>query len=269
MLKEPIPNTHLKPSFDFSQVALALVATCLVLRCYFNNPSHTPVPNWVRHVVLGWMARLTKVPVKKILHGIDPKESSKKTPSTEENETSDPGPAIHKKIPNTSQNHLSSSQQLHVKTTSVNVPGDIQPRLNLLPAIQRIRNTHHRLSMPPVYDNIHIGGAMNDLISSRTASRINLAESPSQHVIPNVKSTDDVTGADHVTKTLLETQTAMSKDVREVVRYIQDQEMGDLMKEEWQLIAVIIDKFFLWMFLIILCVSTVVIFMQAPSYAWR
>lgn len=269
MLKEPIPNTHLKPSFDFSQVALALVATCLVLRCYFNNPSHTPVPNWVRHVVLGWMARLTKVPVKKILHGIDPKESSKKTPSTEENETSDPEPAIHKKIPNTSQNHLSSSQQFHVKTTSVNVPGDIQPRLNLLPAIQRIRNTHHRLSMPPVYDNIHIGGAMNDLISSRTASRINLAESPSQHVIPNVKSTDDVTGADHVTKTLLETQTAMSKDVSEVVRYIQDQEMGDLMKEEWQLIAVIIDKFFLWMFLIILCVSTVVIFMQAPSYAWR
>ena len=118
-LKEPITNTHLKLSFDFSQVAMALVATCLVLRCYFNNPSHTPVPNWVRHVVLGWMARLTKVPVKKILHGIDPKESLKKTPSTststEENETSAPEPAVHKKIANTSQNHLSSSQQLHVK----------------------------------------------------------------------------------------------------------------------------------------------------------
>jgi len=256
------------------EVALALVATCLVLRCYFNNPSHTPVPNWVRHIVLGWMARLTKVPVKKILHGIDPKESSKKTPttststSTEENETPDPEPVVHKKIPNSSQNHLSSSQQLHVKPASLNVPGDIQPRLNLLPAIQRIRNSSHRLSMPPIYDNIHIGGAMNDLISGRTASRLNLSESASQHVIPNVKSTDDVTGTDHVTRTLLETQTALSKDVSEVVRYIQDQEMGDLMKEEWQLIAVIIDKFFLWMFLIILCVSTVVIFMQAPSYAW-
>ena len=216
------------------------------------------------------MARLTKVPVKKILHGIDPKESSKNAPSTstEENEAPDPEPVVHKKIPNASQNHLSSSQQLHLRPSTLNVPGDIQPRLNLLPAIQRIRNTHHRLSMPPVYDNIHIGGAMNDLISSRTASRINLTESASQHVIPNVKSTDDVTGTDHVTRTLLETQAAMSKDVSEVVRYIQDQEMGDLMKEEWQLIAVIIDKFFLWMFLIILCVSTVAIFMQAPSYAW-
>ncbi|KAL9968564.1 hypothetical protein ACROYT_G020672 [Oculina patagonica] len=206
------------------EVALALVATCLVLRCYFNNPSHTPVPNWVRHIVLGWMARLTK---------------------------------------------MSSSQQLHLKHTSPNLPGDIQPRLNLLPAIQRVRNTTHRLSMPPVYDNIQIGGAMNDLITSRAASRINLAEHDSQPVLNNVRSSDDVTtGTDHVTRTLLESQAALSKDVAEMVRYIQDQEMGDLMKEEWQLIAAIIDKFFLWMFLIILCVSTVVIFMQAPSYAW-
>lgn len=247
-------------------MALALVATCLVLRCYFNNPSHTPVPNWVRHIVLGWMARLTKVPVKKILHGIDPKESLKKARSTDENENLDPEHSVHKKIPNTSRNHLSSSQQLHFKAMSPNLPGDIQPRLNLLPAIQRVRNTTHRLSMPPVYDNIQIGGAMNDLISSRAASRINLAEPASLH---NVRSTDDLSaGTDHVTRTLLESQAALSKDVAEMVRYIQDQEMGDLMKEEWQLIAAIIDKFFLWMFLIILCVSTVVIFMQAPSYAW-
>ncbi|XP_078356475.1 neuronal acetylcholine receptor subunit alpha-10-like, partial [Oculina patagonica] len=251
------------------EVALALVATCLVLRCYFNNPSHTPVPNWVRHIVLGWMARLTKVPVKKILHGIDPKESLRRAQSTDENENLSPEPIVHKKIPNTTRNQMSSSQQLHLKHTSPNLPGDIQPRLNLLPAIQRVRNTTHRLSMPPVYDNIQIGGAMNDLITSRAASRINLAEHDSQPVLNNVRSSDDVTtGTDHVTRTLLESQAALSKDVAEMVRYIQDQEMGDLMKEEWQLIAAIIDKFFLWMFLIILCVSTVVIFMQAPSYAW-
>ena len=245
------------------------MATCLVLRCYFNNPSHTPVPNWVRHVVLGWMARLTKVPVKKILHGIDPKETLKKAKSTDENENLGPDPVIHKKIPNTSRNHLSSSQQLHIKHLSPNLPGDIQPRLNLLPAVQRARNTTHRLSMPPVYDNIQLGGAMNDLISTRAASRINLAGSAPQQVFSNVRSTDDVTGTDHVTRTMLESQDALSKDVAEIVRYIQDQEMGDLMKEEWQLIAAIIDKFFLWMFLIILSVSTVVIFMQAPSYAWN
>lgn len=244
---------------------MALVATCLVLRCYFNNPSHTPVPNWVRHVVLGWMARLTKVPVKKILHGIDPKEPSKNDPNTDENDNSEPETIIHRKIPNTSGNHLSSSQQQHFKHASPNLPGDIQPRLNLLPSIQRVRNVH-RLSMPHVYDSIQMGGAMNDLITSRN----NLVETAphSQHIFTNMKSTEDVTGTDSVTRTLLETHTNLAKDVGEVVRYIQDQEMGDRLKEEWQLIAVIIDKFFLWLFLFILCVSTVIIFMQAPSYAW-
>lgn len=248
-------------------MALALVATCLVLRCYFNNPTHTPVPNWVRHIVLGWMARLCKVPVKKILHGIDPTQSSKKEP--DENENSEPEPVVHKKIPNTSRNHISSSQQLHIKHLTPNLPGDIQPRINLLPSIQR--RSMHRLSMPPIYDNIQVGGAMNDLISSRAPSRINLAEpaTSSQPIFMNVKSTDDVTGTDNVTRALLETQTALAKDVNEMVRYIQDQEMGDLMKEEWQLIAAIIDKFFLWMFLLILCFSTVAIFMQAPSYVWK
>ncbi|KAJ7363585.1 hypothetical protein OS493_009745 [Desmophyllum pertusum] len=249
------------------QVALALVATCLVLRCYFNNPTHTPVPNWVRHIVLGWMARLCKVPVKKILHGIDPTDSSKKEP--DENENLEPESVVHKKIPNTSRNHISSSQQLHIKHLTPNLPGDIQPRINLLPSIQR--RSMHRLSMPPIYDNIQVGGAMNDLISSRAPSRINLAEpaTSSQPIFMNVKSTDDVTGTDNVTRALLETQTALAKDVNEMVRYIQDQEMGDLMKEEWQLIAAIIDKFFLWMFLLILCFSTVAIFMQAPSYVWK
>lgn len=251
------------------EVALALVATCLVLRCYFNNPSHTPVPNWVRHIVLGWMARLTKVPVKKILDGIDPKESSKKDPKQDENDISEPGNVVQGKIPNTSRRNSSRDHLSHI---SPNLPGDIQPRLNLLPSIQRARNAN-RLSMPHFYDGIQVGGAMNDLISSHAASRHNLLDiappSHSKHVFANhVKSADDVRGtADGVTRQLLETQTNLAKDVAEVVRYIQDQEMSDLMKEEWQLIAIIIDKFFLWLFLFILCVSTVIIFMQAPSYA--
>ena len=251
-------------------MALALVATCLVLRCYFNNPSHTPVPNWVRHIVLGWMARLTKVPVKKILDGIDPKESSKKDPKQDENDISEPGNVVQGKIPNTSRHNSSRDHLSHI---SPNLPGDIQPRLNLLPSIQRARNAN-RLSMPHFYDGIQVGGAMNDLISSHAASRHNLLDiappSHSKHVFANhVKSADDVRGTtDGVTRQLLETQTNLAKDVAEVVRYIQDQEMSDLMKEEWQLIAIIIDKFFLWLFLFILCVSTIIIFMQAPSYAW-
>ena len=261
------------------QVALALVATCLVLRCYFNNPSHTPVPNWVRHVVLGWMARLTRVPVKKILHGIDPKEPSQAKPTTDKNANVEPEPIVHKKIPNIA--HVSSSQHIHLKNSEPTLSGDLHPHLNLLRVKQA---AHNRYSMPPIFDNL--GGAFRDglhnhmpsrfasSVASRAASRVqsrnNLLDGDSQSLLPNVnvKSADDITDIDPTTRKLLETQASLSKDVSEMVRFIQDQEKGDLMKEEWQLIAAIIDKFFLWLFLFILCISTVVIFMQAPSYAW-
>lgn len=248
------------------QVALALVATCLVLRCYFNNPSHTPVPNWVRHVVLGWMARLTRVPVKKILHGIDPKESSQSKSSTDENGNLEAETVVHKKIPNNTS-RVPSSQHIHLKTSEPTLPGELHPHLNLL----RVKQAQNRYSMPPIYDNL--GGALRDGMHTHAPSlphsRNNLFDVGSQPVVMNLKSHDDVVDTDHVTRTLLETQATLSKDVGEMVRYIQEQEKGELMKEEWQLIAAIIDKFFLWLFLFILCISTVVIFMQAPSYAWE
>jgi len=258
------------------EVALALVATCLVLKCYFNNPSHTPVPNWVRHVVLVWLARLTRVPVKKILHGIDPNDPSPSMPATDENANLEHETVLHKKIPNIKTSTVPSSHHIHLKNSEPTLNGDLHPHLNLLRAKQMHNN---RYSMPPIYDNL--GGAWKEgphyhlptrpvsRALSHAHSRNNLNDVDSQPLLTNIKSADDLTGTDHVTRTLLETQTSLSKDVAEVVRFIQDQEKCDLMKEEWQLIATIIDKFFLWLFLFILGVSTVVIFMQAPSYAWE
>lgn len=253
---------------------MALVATCLVLRCYFNNPSHTPVPNWVRHVVLVWLARLVRVPVKKILHGIDPKESSQSKPTTDENANLEPEPVVHRKIPNISAVQMPSSQNLHLKNSEPTLAGDLHPHLNIL-RVKQVQN--NRYSMPPMYDNL--GGALKDGLlyhthshtrtSSRIHSRVNLNDVDSQPNVTNTKPADEETDIDHVTRSLLETQGQISRDVAEMVRYIQDQERGEFMKEEWQLIAAIIDKFFLWLFLFILAISTTVIFMQAPSYAWQ
>lgn len=226
------------------------------------------------------MARLTRVPVKKILHGIDAKEPTQpKLPTTDENDNVEPEAAVHKKIPNISR--LQSSSHSHFKNSESSLSGDLHPHLNLLRVKAAANNRH---SMPPIFDNL--GGAFRDGISnhfrmpsrlqqSRTASRANsrnnLLDNEPQPLLTNVhvKSADDVTDADPTKRTLLETQSSLSKDVGEIVRYIRDQERGDLMKEEWQLVAAIIDKFFLWLFFFILCLSTVVIFMQAPSYAWE
>lgn len=253
------------------EVALALVATCLVLRCYFNNPSHTPVPNWVRHVVLVWMARLTRVPVKKILHGVDPKDSSQSKRATNANENLE----TQMKIPNIAPVQLASTQHLHLKNSEATLHGELNPHLNLLRAKQ-IQNNRH--SMPPVYDNL--GGAVSDGMllhatcrlshsPSHAHSRVNLLEPDSKPVLTKKTSADEEVESEQVTRSMLETQGQIAKDIAQMLRYIQEQENGELLKEEWQLIAAIIDKFFLWLFLVIVAFSTVVIFMQAPSYAWE
>lgn len=216
------------------------------------------------------------MPVKKILHGIDPKESSRSQPTEDENANLEHEPVLHKKIPNTVHVQMPSVPHLQLKNSEPTLPGDVHPYLNL----PRAKEIHRkRYSMPPIFDNL--GGALKDgtfyngrgrshsLIPSRVHSRNNLNEVDSQLIFTNVKKADEEVDTDQATRTMLETQGQISKDVSEMVRYIQEQEKGELMKEEWQLIAAIIDKFFLWLFLFILAISTVVIFMQAPSYAWE
>ena len=222
------------------------------------------------------MARLTRVPVKKILHGIDPKESPRSQPTTDGNANLEPESVLQKKIPNTVHVQMPSTQHLHLKNSEPTLPGDVHPYLNL-PRAKEIHNK--RYSMPPIFDNL--GGALKDgtlcngggrshsLFPSRVHSRNNLNDVDSQPILTNVKKTEEEADTDQATRTMLETQGQICKDVSEMVRYIQEQERGELMKEEWQLIAAIIDKFFLWLFLFILAISTVVIFLQAPSYAWE
>ena len=49
--------------FNLLQVALSLVATCMVLKCYYDNPSVTEMPAWIRTIVLDWLAKIVRVKV--------------------------------------------------------------------------------------------------------------------------------------------------------------------------------------------------------------
>lgn len=248
------------------EVAMALVATCVVLKCYFNNPSHTPVPNWVRHVVLVWMARLTRVPVKRILHGVDPKDSSHSTPTTDENGNLETEAILPRKIPNIAPAQMPSTQHLHLRNSEQNLHGELHHHLNLSRAKQIQEN---RYSMPPIFDNLTFKDGLFVHAPSRGQSRINIMNADSQPNFNKTKPEGKDKETDQVSRNMLETQEQIAKDVAEMVRYIQEQEKGELLKEEWQLIAAIIDKFFLWFFLFVSAFSTVVIFLQAPSYAWQ
>ena len=243
-----------------------MVATCVVLKCHFNNPSHTPVPNWVRHVVLVWMARLTRVPVKRILHGVDPKDSSHPTPTTDENGNFKTEAILPKKIPNIAPVQIPSTQHLHLRNSEQNLHGELHHHPNLSRAKQIQEN---RYSMPPIFDNLTFKDGLLLHAPSRGHSRINIMDAYSQPNFNKTKPEGKDKETDKVSRNMLETQEQIAKDVAAMVRYIQEQEKGELLKEEWQLVAAIIDKFFLWFFLFVSAFLTVVIFLQAPSYAWQ
>ncbi|XP_073238907.1 neuronal acetylcholine receptor subunit alpha-10-like [Porites lutea] len=57
---EVIPVISIYFSGTIFEVALALLATCIILKCHFQDPSLSDMPIWVRHVVFKWMAPLLR-----------------------------------------------------------------------------------------------------------------------------------------------------------------------------------------------------------------
>ena len=56
------------------------------------------------------------------------------------------------------------------------------------------------------------------------------------------------------------------KNVRRLVHVVRQNEKNDIRKEEWKIVASVIDACFFWVFMVTLLVSSLVIFLQAPSY---
>ena len=61
-----------------------MVATCMVLKCYYNNPSVSAIPIWVRTIVLNWLAKIVRVKVPPGLVKVIKKHCKEKTEAREE-----------------------------------------------------------------------------------------------------------------------------------------------------------------------------------------
>ena len=106
-------------------------------------------------------------------------------------------------------------------------------------------------------------------LSSRASSVTNVRDECSRHslALPSscgVKPLDENLGT-----ALLQSNRALVNEVGKLVQFTQDQEEMEKQTEEWHLVAVVVDKFFLGLFLLLLFVSTTTIFMQAPRYVFK
>ena len=67
-------------------------------------------------------------------------------------------------------------------------------------------------------------------------------------------------------KEMLLKQDNLLRNVRRLVHVVRKNEENEIKKEEWKMVASVIDACFLWVFMAALIISTLVIFLQAPTY---
>ena len=67
-------------------------------------------------------------------------------------------------------------------------------------------------------------------------------------------------------KEMLLKQDNLLKNVRRLVHVVREKEENDIQREEWKLVASVIDACFFWVFMAALLISSLVIFLQAPKY---
>ena len=86
-------------------------------------------------------------------------------------------------------------------------------------------------------------------------------EDGSSSASPNVPSSFEAT-----MKEMLLKQDNLLKNVRRLVHVARENEENEIKREEWKIVASVIDACFFWVFMAALLVSSLVIFLQAPSY---
>jgi len=67
-------------------------------------------------------------------------------------------------------------------------------------------------------------------------------------------------------KEMLLKQDNLLRNVRRLVHVVRENEENEIKREEWKMVASVIDACFFWLFMVTLIVSSLVIFLQAPNY---
>ena len=229
------------------QVALSLVATCLVLKCYYNNPSVTEMPTWIRTIVLDWLAKIVRVKVPSGLINVMEKHTKEQEEVREEIEYERRNSILPQPIGRRERCH-----------TSI---GDFQSRLRTTSVLSTGRNRSRTLSSEREsgFDGLpKIFNAFNRSLQSIDEEEPKMHAPPSPPIVPP--------SLEVTMKEMLLKQDSLLRNVRRLVHVTREQEKNDIKREEWKIVASIIDACFFWVFMAALIISTVVIFLQAPSY---
>ncbi|KAJ7363579.1 hypothetical protein OS493_009739 [Desmophyllum pertusum] len=204
---EVIPLISIYYTGIMFEVALSLVATCMVLKCYYSNPSVSEMPTWKRK--RKYERRLST-------RGVLP----------------------------ASNNQSYARKDVQV----VSCPMEENRAMTFLS--ERRSSCASSLGLPQLFHT-----CANSLHSINEEPPIREA------LPPNVPLS-----LESSMKEMLLKQENLLRNVRRLVHVARETEENEIKKEEWKMVASVIDACFFWMFLAALIVSSLVIFLQAPTY---
>lgn len=241
------------------QVALSLVATCMVLKCYYSNPSVKEMPTWIRVIVLDWLAKIVRVKVPPGLINV-------MTKHVKEEEK------VQGEIEYVRRNSMLPPTLVGRNEGRDTFVGDLQSRLRSSSLTSPGRNRCRTFSSERDYafegDGLSTIG-LPKLFHTFARSLQSINEEHAQEVKTN--EPQPTSGSvpvilEATMKEMLLKQDSLLNNVRRLVQVTREQEKNDIKKEEWKIVASIIDACFFWVFMAALIISSVVIFLQAPTY---
>lgn len=237
---------------------MALVATCFVLKCHFNNPSHTPLPTWMRVVILKWLSRLLKIDIRT---DQEPKEKlNKKSLSNNEVLQQQQKPFLGSHSNVKSRNRTTES----LDSRNPKVASTSETPISQQEEIASCRTRSPKGIMTPDADVTNMSCSNLERATGLGFSRSLLLYDVNNYREPGPKETST-----ELLRSLLLSQENMSRDISELVQMAHEQEEEEGKKEEWTLVAHIVDQFFFYFFIFGLIFFTLIVFMQAPNYVFE
>ena len=223
-----------------------MVATCIVLRCYYSNPSVCEIPTWVRVVVLTWLAGLVRIKVPTGLVNVMEKHVKEEE-------------AFRQEVAFERRHSILPPHLEHRERSCSSV--DFHSRFRTSSLLHSGRGRCRTMSS----EREHSGDA--DGLSSVGLPRLFEAFGRSlQSINEEKESKPELPDPDASVKEMLLKLDSLLNNVRRLVQVTRQQEENDIKREEWKLVASIIDACFFWVFMAVLVISSVVIFLQAPDY---
>ena len=222
------------------EIALALIVTCYILRCYHTNASD--VPPWMKRHLVGTLANFFGIKKSKALLRQEKEEQSFKKLTKKRG-------FLGKMIDKFRQEeHLEENEgkEFHGNGTVKET------------AVEKLMNNHdHRVGIPQHTDiSNHVHISRHDNCNNFGKGYEYQNGHTHNYSGGNIDSSND---DDSVALKILEKLDIISKS-------FQTKEKVDLVKEQWHIIAVVFDRVSMWTFAGAIVITMSMIFYQAPGY---